>query len=121
MLQSATRDTLKFAYKASAGVFYDKSVVMMSKDPITDPGKKSKEGLLTVECHDGVFTTVVAKTFEDFTANQAKSILKTYYKDGLLVSFDSLKEMRARVSQDETRWIGTEKAVDRKRKMPDSA
>jgi nicotinamide phosphoribosyltransferase len=121
LLQSATRDTLKFAYKASAGVIYDKSVVMMSKDPITDPGKKSKEGLLTVECHDGVFTTVVAKTLEDFTANQAKSFLKTYYEEGLLVSFDSLKEMRARVSQGETRWIGTEKAVDRKRKMPDSA
>ena len=58
LLQSATRDTLKFAYKASAGLTIDKTVQMMSKDPLTDPGKKSKEGLLTVECHDGVFSTV---------------------------------------------------------------
>ena len=34
LLQSATCDTLKFAYKASAGVIYDKSVQIMSKDPI---------------------------------------------------------------------------------------
>ena len=44
LLQSATRDTLKFAYKASAGVKNDGSILMMSKDPVTDPGKKSKEG-----------------------------------------------------------------------------
>ena len=72
LLQSATRDTLKFAYKTSAGLTVDKVVQMMSTDPITDPGKKrdpipdpgkkSKEGLLTAECDDGVFTTVVAET-----------------------------------------------------------
>ena len=62
LLQSATRDTLKFVYKTSAGLTVDKAVQMMSKDLITDQGKKSKEGLLTVEWDDGVFTTVVAET-----------------------------------------------------------
>ena len=119
LIQSATRDTLKFVYKAPA--CYNKWVMMMSTDRSTDPGMKSNAGLLTVECHNGVFTTV-AKNMEDFTANQATTIFKTYYEDGLLVSFDSLKEMCARISQDETRWIGTEKVEDneRKRKMPAS-
>jgi nicotinamide phosphoribosyltransferase len=44
LLQKVNRDTLKFAQKASAikinGVWVD-----MFKDPITDPGKKSKTGL----------------------------------------------------------------------------
>lgn len=43
------RDTLKFAYKASTSVCADGSVLLMSKDPITDPGKESKEGFLSVE------------------------------------------------------------------------
>ena len=80
-------------------MIYDKSVVMMSKNPITDPGKKSKEGLLTVECKDGVLSTVVAKTIEAYAENQAKSILKTYYEDGLLVLFGSLQKMRISCSE----------------------
>jgi hypothetical protein len=35
--------------------------------------------LLTVECDDGVFSTVIAKTLAAYKENQAKSILKTYY------------------------------------------
>lgn len=30
----------------------------MSKNPITDPGKKSKKGRLTLELQNGEFTTV---------------------------------------------------------------
>ena len=108
-------------------MIYDKSVVMMSKNPITDPGKKSKEGLLTVECNDGVFSTIAAETMEAYEANQAKLIHKIYYEEqGLLTSFDSLKEMRERTTKDETHWIGPGKVVvvdnERKRKwiMPDS-
>ena len=58
-----------------------------------------------MECNDGVLSTVVAKTVEAYEENQAKSILKTYYmyEDGLLVSFDSLQEMRARVDASESR------------------
>lgn len=43
LLQSVTRDTYKFAQKTSA-IKVDNTWVPISKDPITDPGKKSKAG-----------------------------------------------------------------------------
>ena len=86
------------------------SVRQVGRDDEQGPDHRSrqaeqKEGLLTVECNDGVLSTVVAKTVEAYEENQAKSILKTYYmyEDGLLVSFDSLQEMRARVDASESR------------------
>jgi nicotinamide phosphoribosyltransferase len=44
LLQKVNRDTLKFAQKASA-ILVDGVWVDMFKDPITDPGKKSKTGI----------------------------------------------------------------------------
>ena len=44
LLQKVNRDTLKFAQKAAA-IKIDGKWVDMFKDPITDPGKKSKTGL----------------------------------------------------------------------------
>ena len=77
---------------------------MMSKDPITDPGKKSKEGFLTVEkAEDGGLNVVAAETLEAYTKNCEKSILKPHYDGGALVRFDSLREMRARVAEGDTR------------------
>jgi nicotinamide phosphoribosyltransferase len=59
LLQKLHRDTQKFAFKCSyalvGGVGRD-----VVKDPITDPGKKSKMGRLTLErAEDGEFITVV--------------------------------------------------------------
>lgn len=47
MLQKVDRDTMKFAMKCCAA-FVDGSWVDVFKDPITDPGKKSKTGLVTL-------------------------------------------------------------------------
>lgn len=51
LLQNVTRDTFKFAQKASSiyvrgahGMYW----MGIAKDPVTDPGKKSKEGVLTL-------------------------------------------------------------------------
>jgi nicotinamide phosphoribosyltransferase len=46
LLQKVNRDTFKFAQKASA-VLVNGVWKGIAKDPITDPGKKSKEGILT--------------------------------------------------------------------------
>ena len=70
---------------------------MMNKDPVTDPGKKSKEGFLSVEKReDGSYAVVVAETLEAYAKNLEKSEMLTYYDDGRLTRFDSLDEMRSR-------------------------
>ena len=45
LLQKVNRDTFKFAMKASAALINGKMVDVF-KDPVTDPGKKSKKGVL---------------------------------------------------------------------------
>jgi len=51
LLQKVNRDTLKFAQKGSALLIREadgtEHWLGIAKDPITDPGKKSKEGLMT--------------------------------------------------------------------------
>jgi nicotinamide phosphoribosyltransferase len=48
LLQKVNRDTQKWAQKGSALLYEDGTWEGIAKDPITDPGKKSKEGLMTV-------------------------------------------------------------------------
>ncbi|MGZ8924521.1 MAG: nicotinate phosphoribosyltransferase, partial [Nitrososphaeraceae archaeon] len=47
LLQQLDRDTFKFAMKCSAALIGD-TWVDVFKDPITDPGKQSKKGILTL-------------------------------------------------------------------------
>ena len=47
LLMKVNRDTLKFAQKGSMLLFDDGTTLGIAKDPVTDPGKKSKEGLMT--------------------------------------------------------------------------
>ena len=59
LLQALTRDDLKFAMKASA-IKIDGVWSGFSKDPVTDQGKRSKEGLVTTaKRSDGSFYTRV--------------------------------------------------------------
>lgn len=57
LLQKVNRDTMKFAFKLSAilieGEWHD-----VYKDPVTDPGKKSKVGRLALVNADGTLKTV---------------------------------------------------------------
>lgn len=71
LLQKVNRDTYKFAQKTSAMIINGEWVATV-KDPITDPGKKSKGGLL----HD--------------------SRMITFYKDGSLFVDDSMNDIRKR-------------------------
>jgi len=59
LLQQVNRDTQRFAYKCSA-IIRDGKVVPVSKDPITDPMKKSKPGYLELyQNAEGEFETHV--------------------------------------------------------------
>lgn len=84
LLQKVNRDTMKWAMKCSAVVLENGEVHEVYKDPITDPGKASKRGVLDlVRDSNGEFHTVTvdADTLQQANSN---SELITVYKDGVL-------------------------------------
>lgn len=92
LLQKVDRDTQRFAYKASAGLI-NGAYRGIYKDPVTDPGKRSKDGVLDLVLEDGRMTTRAYYTFDtDFPG----SLMRTVYKDGELIVRDTLDDIRAR-------------------------
>ncbi|GAA0510354.1 nicotinate phosphoribosyltransferase [Deinococcus depolymerans] len=92
LLQKVDRDTQRFAYKASAGLI-DGEYRGIYKDPVTDPGKRSKDGVLDLVQEGGRMITKAYKTFDtDFPG----SLLRTVYRDGELLVRDTLEEVRGR-------------------------
>lgn len=94
LLQKCDRDTMSFAYKASAakvnGQWRD-----VYKDPVTDAGKRSKRGLLglgegyrTVAVRDGDFQPV----------DGGQNLLEPVWRNGELLRDDRLADIRARVA-----------------------
>lgn len=57
LLQKVDRDTYRFAMKASAGQV-DRQWRDVYKDPVTDPGKKSKRGQFVLTNNDGKWQTL---------------------------------------------------------------
>lgn len=88
LLQKMNRDTLKCAYKCS-WVEVDGVARDVSKNPITDRGKKSKRGRLTLECNDGAWSTVE-------NGDPAKDKLVTVFENGELVVDQLFADIRAR-------------------------
>lgn len=94
LLQQLNRDTMKFAMKASAvrinGEWRD-----IFKDPITDPGKTSKKGRLSL------FRTSVGK-FETLPVDNrpadAEEVLGDVWKDGVLLKEFTFAEVRGRAT-----------------------
>ncbi len=65
IMQNVNRDTCKFAIKCSS-ITVNGDPRDVFKDPITDHGKRSKKGILTLyKNKDGFFTDVRNKTWED--------------------------------------------------------
>ena len=92
LLQKVDRDTQRFAYKASAGQI-DGAYRGIYKDPVTDPGKRSKDGVLDLVQEGGRMVTKAYKTFDtDFPG----SLMRTVYKDGELLVRDTLDTIRGR-------------------------
>lgn len=78
LLQKMNRDTQKCAFKCSYAEINGKGVNVF-KDPMTDPGKKSKKGILSVELVDGVYTTLC-----DGNHNPKTDIMRTVFLNGEL-------------------------------------
>ncbi|GGS26989.1 nicotinate phosphoribosyltransferase [Deinococcus knuensis] len=92
LLQKVDRDTQRFAYKASAGLI-DGEYRGIYKDPVTDPGKRSKDGVLDLVQEGGRMITKAYRTFDtDFPG----SLMRTVYRDGELLVRDTLEEVRGR-------------------------
>lgn len=90
LLQASDRDTLKFAMKASSTIINGRARDVY-KDPITDRGKKSKRGRLTLVKDDfGNYRTVRETAVGDQT-----EVLQEVFKNGTITktySFDEVRE-----------------------------
>jgi nicotinamide phosphoribosyltransferase len=86
LLQQINRDTMRFAMKCSAAKIDDKWVGV-SKDPITDKGKQSKKGRVTLyhEKHKGYYSGV-----EDWMT----PVLETVFLNGKLIKSYTFDEVR---------------------------
>jgi nicotinamide phosphoribosyltransferase len=85
LLQKLDRDTQKFAMKASQAII-DNQVIDVYKDPITDPGKKSKRGRLDLVFRNNQYQTV--------QGDQPDSLLVPVFENGKLLKDFTLAEAR---------------------------
>lgn len=91
LLQQVNRDTQKFAYKISEVEIAGKAIPV-AKNPVTDPGKKSKSGCLDLIKENGEFKTII-KGKKDLPSE-----LKEVYKNGTVVLNYDLLTIRNNVS-----------------------
>jgi len=105
LLQQLNRDTQKFALKCSAarvdGVWID-----VYKDPITDKGKQSKRGRMTLLRHrdQRTFKTAAippeAQSLADLVLPLGfEDALQTVWEDGQLITDHSFASVRARANE----------------------
>lgn len=108
LLQKVNRDTFKFAQKASAiqvKQYYNEAEPWMgyglewkgiAKDPVTDPGKKSKEGVLTLARNKKSGELVTVRLDEGPLSNDLEDMHQLVYQNGKLFNETTLAEVRAR-------------------------
>ena len=91
--QKVDRDTNRFAMKCSAikinGEWQD-----VFKDPITDPGKSSKKGILMLTRETGKWATINKHTGFDWA-----NVLTPVYRDGELLKDWKFSEIREKANQ----------------------
>lgn len=89
LLQGIDRDTLKFAMKCSA-IKIDGKWKPVFKDPVTDKGKVSKRGRMTLVKFNDTYQTQI----EDWQ----KDIMQVVFEDGELKNETTFDEIRARAN-----------------------
>lgn len=95
LLQKVDRDTSKFAQKANSmqidGVWRD-----VYKDPITDPGKTSKRGALSLVHSSGIGSSRWSTIRRSELPYGTRDQLSTVFRDGELLVDHTLDQIRAR-------------------------
>ncbi len=97
LLQQLDRDTQKFAMKCSAVEIGEGNWIDVQKDPITDPGKKSKTGCVTLWKSGGEWVSAVdqPKGWFDKGFGPFTEMLETVYCDGKLIKEYNFEQVRA--------------------------
>lgn len=94
--QYATRDSLGSAVKATAAII-DGKEILVSKEPKTDPGKKSARGCVkVVKGDDGRFKLVDGLGFDE--VGSPDNALRVIFRDGKMVVDESLTTIRERAA-----------------------
>jgi nicotinamide phosphoribosyltransferase len=113
LLQQVDRDTQKFAMKCSAmsrtvryedgdqGSEFRTEWFDVQKDPITDPGKKSKAGRVTLWKSGGEYVSAVEapRGWSDRAIGPWTDVLEPVYKNGRLLKDITFNEVRANASR----------------------
>lgn len=106
LLQAWNRDTLKYAMKASAIRINNGEWVGFSKDPITDRGKQSKEGRLSLvyECGLG---SCGYRTLPEHIVPSERNLLRTVYLNGIMLVEDTFAQIRERATVFADEYVST--------------
>lgn len=96
LLQKVNRDTFKFAQKGCA-IFIDGKWIGIAKDPVTDEGKKSKEGVLTVVRSKMTGELQTARLDTGPLNEEFEDVMNLVYYLGDLYNETTLDEVRERV------------------------
>ena len=107
LLQAWNRDSLKYAMKASAIRINEGEWKGFSKDPVTDHGKRSKEGRLGLVFAGGI-GIASHKTLPEHLADKKGNLLRTVFKNGELLIEDSFAEIRKRATLKESEYVPQE-------------
>ena len=94
MQANIDRDTCKFAFKAS-NVTIDGVDVPIAKDPITDPGKRSKQGRLQLFKELDGYHTISPLVHGEGNAND---LLRPIYENGKLFNMETFAQIRERLA-----------------------
>ena len=98
LLQQIDRDTMKFAMKCSAAKINGKWVAVQ-KDPVTDPGKKSKAGLVTLWKSDqGEYQSGIMPSWTDIGNSWADALETVFFNGELLIDM-TFEEVRANANK----------------------
>ena len=96
LLQKVNRDTFSFAMKASAKLVNGKWVGV-KKEPITDSGKNSKAGRLTVAKYKDEFVTLDAGNWPiTFVESIYDKVMEVVYDHGKILVNDTFETIRNR-------------------------
>jgi nicotinamide phosphoribosyltransferase len=90
LLQKMDRDTQKCAFKCCLAIINGKEVEVY-KDPITDPGKKSKKGYLSVHCQNNQW-----QTKSDGNHDFSNDLLRPVFKNGELLIDEKWEDIKNR-------------------------
>ena len=92
LMQNVTRDTLGFAVKCSSITLDDGTMRDVYKDPITDSGKVSKKGEMTLVKQGNDYVTMRTNNMDSLDLQD--EILETVYVNGQLVKEYTFDEIR---------------------------